>query len=323
VLALIDDVPPALEILSPMDGASFEEGDDIVFEANVDDVDGQLEDQMVLWSYSRDGGVPVTFQTSADMPTVSRDYLCDGLYEVSVRASEIGGAFTTASATFTVTQANVPPSACAPSIDIVDPADESVYPVGAEVTLRSVFDDDDPGTDEPIFPIVWREGTVEDAPIIGMGPETTYRVTTGRDSIRVRYGTASDVVVIEGVVTENTPPVASASSPSGTEFDCRFVGESGCDGQPVIGDRLRIAVVGNGQDEEDGALPSTALRWEWRAVGASTWEDEGTGWIVDVELPVFGGTRQYEIRLTATDLDPVVPLSDTDSILITIIGPAL
>lgn len=323
VLALIEDVPPALEIVSPIDGASFEEGDDVIFEAVVDDLDGQLEDQMVLWSYSRDGGVPVTFQTSAEMPTMTRGDLCDGEYAVSVRASELGGAFTTASASFSVTQPSAPPAACAPRIDIVDPVDESVFPVAAEINLRSVFEDDDPDTNEPIFPIIWREGLLEDAPIIGMGAETTYRVTTGRDTIRVRYGTASDVIVVEGVVTENTPPVASASSPSGTTFDCRFVGQSGCDGQPVVNGRVRIAVVGNGEDEEDGVLPATALRWEWREVGGSTWQDEGTGWIVDVRLPINGGTHQYEVRLMATDLDPVVPLSDSDSIVITIIGPAL
>ena len=97
--------PPTLDLRRPKDGATFDEGENVVFEVEANDPDGEslsvswLEDGQTLGSGS-------SFATSALEP---------GRHTITARVVDPHGSFTEANVTFKVEEASGLPGACGPA----------------------------------------------------------------------------------------------------------------------------------------------------------------------------------------------------------------
>ncbi len=284
---------PALEILSPASGSVFTEDDDVEFLA----VGTGLGDQdpgttLVTWTYERHDGVPFTF--SSDNGEAVTHRFCDGTYTVvaeliSATTQEAAGD----SVTFTVSNSNPPPPECAPSIDILAPNEDDTFPLGQSVSFEAVIDDDHPETDEPLHPIIWRDGGPSGL-IIAQNTLafSTSKFSEGVHEIYVEYGTADDAVTIEILDTSNTEPTATIASPAdGAQF--RW---------DEIGDPAQIQFTGSGTDAEDGTLTGSSLTWSYLPEGSAMWQNGGNGTSFTLFV-VFDSDNftTYKVRLRATD----------------------
>lgn len=298
---------PAIAIVSPLQGAVFDENDFIDFRAIASGFTDSDPDLVTIrWSYERNGGIPTTFGTSESGKTIS-ERLCDGSYRVTATALDAaaGGGSASASATFVVSDlgsSGNPPSACRPTITILEPSDGQTFAVGQTIALRAAITDDDPATDDPLYPVVWRDGGPSGS-IIGMGLESSTKLGEGAHQLHVSYGVASDTVDI--TIGTGNPPTATITFP-GDDLFIPWTDVPGCS------DTLTLS--GFGGDSEDGALSGEALTWRYRVNGGSQFL-LGTGSPIDLGI-VCGNT--YEVTLTAEDSSG---LQANDTVIITVGAP--
>ncbi|MFO7546450.1 MAG: M12 family metallopeptidase [Trueperaceae bacterium] len=294
-------VPPA----GPLD-----ERDLVSFVADVvDDRDLDLDAYSITWSYLRWDGVPFVFASTERNQPATWSF-CDGAYDVTARAtSSATGRTAEATTPITVFDAFPRPAACALSIEIVEPDDGAVFVVDQPVTLRAEIGDDHPETDEPVAPVVWRDGG-PDGPILRGAPSvltwTSDKWDVGVHTVHVAYGDAEDVVTFEVVDSTNQPPssVTIVAPEDDATFSCANPAspappQIGCDASAMI-----IPALGGGQDPEDGTLSGAALAWSYRVVGSGgSYVQIATGILADLRIPYSAiGTRaDVEIRLVATD----------------------
>ncbi|WP_162139849.1 PKD domain-containing protein [Limisalsivibrio acetivorans] len=135
--------PFVVEILNPSDGGSFQTGESVYFNADIQPVEGESLSS-VQWSFG-DGG------SSTDNPT-SHTYSAAGTYSVLVEAYDTAGNYGYDYTTLTVEQGQTPPS-----VEILSPADGSVFTItgtGIPVT----FDGSATDSDGTVSSINWSFG---------------------------------------------------------------------------------------------------------------------------------------------------------------------
>lgn len=306
--------PTPYVLIDAPSGGGFDESDDVPFSARVvDDIGVDLGDYAVQWSYEMWNGVPFFFGTTAPGEEVTHSF-CDGTYTVDAVATGPGGRTASASVNVTIANADPRPAACAWSIDIVEPAEGATFALGDTIDFRAEIDDDHPETDDPLAPVIWRDGGPSGT-IIQQPDALDFSrgsFAEGSHVIHVAYGDVSDQVTIEIIDTPNTAPTATITSPSDGES---LFWDDYDDGVSL----LDIPVTGTGTDAEDGALSGASLVWAWREVGSGSWNvDDETGISATLTFPIVTGNVSYEIRLVATDGGG---LSDADIVTVTVIGP--
>lgn len=305
---------PAVDILSPTANATYEEGDLVEFLAVASGFEGANPTAtLISWSYPRYDGVPFTFG-SENGETISIGSFCDGTYTVTATALDASSSQTAnEKVTFKVVNTDPPPAQCAPEIDIISPADGATFAFGSAIDFEAMIDDDHPETDEPLHPVIWRDGgpngTIIQQPDILEFSRSKFGV--GTHDIHVEYGSAADQISIEIVDTSNAPPEAAITSPADgstylwTEFDNP--------GAP------KIDFTGTGSDAEDGVLAGVDLNWSYRPDGATEWLAAGTGTAITIPFSYYqAGYNTYLIRLQATDSEG---LSQIDEVEIRIQSP--
>lgn len=307
---------PYLVIEEPPE-ETFDEQEEITFRARViDGVDVDLSDYSVTWSYDQWNGVPFNFGSEPGEETTHT--FCDGTYEVRAEAvlggRGSGNTKVTESTTVRVSDTDPPPPACAPSIDIVEPNDGDVFASGNPIRFRAEIDDDHPETDDPIHPVIWREGgpegtIIEHSDILSF---TRSKFPDGEREVYVEYGTANDSVSFEVLATTNTPPEASIAQPS--DGDTFFWSQ-----QDTSQNHVKVDVSGSGTDDEDGALSGSSLTWSYRYTGGGDWTEALTGSSGTIEFPLgqVSPDAEVELRLTATDSEG---LSHSEIITIHVYG---
>lgn len=303
---------PRITVIQPQEGDSFDENDDVTFLAEATGFGS--DDVSITWRFERYDGVPFTFGSTEPGEAITWDF-CDGSYDVTAEALE-GAIPTGVSATVRVVVNDLgssnPPPECAPIISIDAPTDGATFALGAAIDFAATIDDDHPETDEPLYPILWRDGG-PDGLIIARDTLTFSRdkFSEGEHLIHAEYGAASDSVTINVVDTSNTPPTATITSPSdGDTFHWDDYAT------PTY---LEVDFSGTGTDAEDGALTGDSLSWSYREQGAAQWSDSGTGEQVTIRFNyTCDNFNFYDIRLKATDAEG---LFDTDDIEIGVQSP--
>ena len=150
-----------------------------------------------------------------------------------------------------------PPAACRPTITILEPSPGQTFADGQLISLRAVITDDHPETDDPLYPIVWREGGRADTSS-ARGLESSTRLGVGGHQIYVSYGVANTTIGI--LVEAGNPPTATIANPNGDIF-IPWTDVPGCDSL--------FTLTGTGSDPEDGALTGNSLTWRYRQNGSN------------------------------------------------------
>ncbi len=299
------DANPMIDIVSPLQNAVFDENDLISFNAIATGFMGADPNLVnISWSYER-GGVPIVFANSKSGEAFD-ERLCDGSYTVTAEALDATSSqMVSDSVSFVVSDlgsSGNPPLECRPTITILEPSSGQTFAVGQNISLRAAIDDDHPETDDPLYPITWRDGGPSGT-IIGTGLEATAKLSEGAHQIYVSYGVANMTVGI--LVEAGNPPTADITSPSGDIF-IPWTDVPGCDSI--------FTLTGTGSDPEDGALTGNSLTWRYRQNGSNSFF-LGNGTSVDLNIRC-GNT--YEVTLTAEDLGG---LEDNDVVTITVGAP--
>lgn len=302
---------PFVEITEPAGTLQVNEGVAVTFVAQAvlaPDVD--TTDLYFSWSHDR-GAVPFFFGPTEAGESVEQAF-CDGLIDVTVEAWLPG----TGMVGSDVVRVNVsdlgssnPPALCPVSVSIDEPLEGGVYVEGAIIDLAAVIADDHPETEDPLYPVTWRQGGAN-GPILGTGLQATTKLGAGEQTIFVSYGSASDSVTID-VVETGTPPTATIASPADGSHHNWF----DLDGMNT---HLDIDFSGSGSDAQDGPLTGTDLVWETRLAGSGAYVQRGTGTSPTLRFPMAAGNVGYDVRLTATDSDG---MTDTVTIQISILWP--
>lgn len=291
--------PPYL-VIDELDGSPFDENDTIAFSATVvDDIDVDLSDYVIRWSYEQWNGVPFFFGSTAAGVEATRAF-CDGVYTVDAEASNsVTGGTATGSVTFTVANADPKPARCGWSIDIVEPIDGQVFTTADTVRLRAVIDDDHPETDAPLAPVIWRDGgptglIIQQPDILDF---TRSKWGVGQHDIHVDYGgEVADQISFEIIETTNTSPTVTIDSPTDGQF-VNYLDYT------VVGTSMLLPVSGGAVDTEDGPLSGSSLTWTWRVEGATDWRTGSQGADATITLPFssISPSANIEIRLAAED----------------------
>ena len=133
---------PAVSITSPMDGAAFELGQEIILAANASDIDGNLDRinfKINNVYYVGDAAAP--YETTFT-PTET------GTYKLAARAIDADNAQTEVYVTITVKEPN-----SAPTVSITSPMDGAEFELGQEITLAANASDVDGNLDRVNFKI--------------------------------------------------------------------------------------------------------------------------------------------------------------------------
>jgi len=306
-----------LTILSPGEGSSFQEGDDINFIAVASDPpDNPGGDLRIVWTYLRYDGVPVTIDQTGNGETATFSGLCDGTYDVTAEALDPNtGVYASDSVTIEVMDLGGydtpdPPDHCRPTIEIIEPRNE--YPETmrlpgnlSEVTLQAKITDDHPETETPLYPIVWRNTYSRDN--VGTGLSTSFEVEPDRNyNITVSYGEAWDRIKFIVRSTLSPPDTTIISPESNTLF------------QDNLSSSVSGVFRGEAEDNEDGAISGNQLFWSWTEEGKDDWHTAGTGEEVTISFRAYCDEVQYRVRLKAVDSDGD---EGYDEILIRVRGP--
>lgn len=129
-----ENEPPSATILSPGDGATFPEGEEITFEGSgTDPEDGTLAGTSLEWASDLDGAIGTGSSFSA--------VLSVGTHTVTLAATDSDGATSTASVSVTVEPVNEPPSAT-----ILSPSDGAEFVDGEAIAFEGSGTDPEDGT---------------------------------------------------------------------------------------------------------------------------------------------------------------------------------
>jgi hypothetical protein len=254
--------PPIATILSPQDGAVFQQGEQITFAGSGSDPeDGPLSGGSLVWSSSRDGQLGTG-------TSLSRSNLSAGAHQITLNARDSRNASQSASVTILV---NAPPS-----VSISSPAPGSVFASLQAITFAGAASDPEDGALSGTS-LVWRSSIDGQ---IGTGPGFVRTLSSGTHSITLTATDsrgASTVTQVSITVAGNQPPAVQITSPApGSTFPPSTV----------------INFSGNATDPEDGMLTGAALVWTSSIHGQL---GTGTGFLATL------GLGQHVITLEATD----------------------
>jgi hypothetical protein len=202
--------PDLVEIIAPVDGTTYEEGDSFVVEANATDSDGNIEK---IEFYINDSKVSEDFTSPYTHDVVNA---AGGVYELKAVAYDDDGAATASEiVTVNVNQA--------PTVTITNPINNQAFLLDSIVVVTAQAQDFDGSIDRVEF---FRDGVLEDtdiaAPfdfewdssIAGAGTYEFYAVAYDDDGLKGR----SQTIAIT-VDTNQGPTVAITAPANGSTFE--------------------------------------------------------------------------------------------------------
>ncbi|MHC4837355.1 MAG: S8 family peptidase [Planctomycetota bacterium] len=288
--AMGGDAPLFLDLVSPVDGSSFEAGRiSVPFRAiATDDEDGTPV--FIQWRSDRDG-ILATNRTSFGTPRLSR-----GRHVVTVRACDSAGWCLEDSATVDITDA-------APEVSILAPGDGARFNIDDEINLsgRSIdftfasftlpeanvtwYVDDDPA------PIGVGHAVAVSARDLGLGAHTIRLV--GSDGALEDEATVD--IIIEEPVGDAPPTRVRILTPA--LDDIIYTDSSDARGPYAV-----VELTAEAFDVEDGGLSGAALQWTTRMNGGAV-ENLGSGsrLFARLYMPDIATDGVHAITLTATD----------------------
>lgn len=271
---------PTVSILSPLDGATFDQGEDVPF-AGVASGGGGPETFRVTWLSDRDGVL------SDDAPAVDgsmsfvRDDLSPGAHVVTVTVADGDDQIASDSVGLTVTAVDQPPGT--PGVEVF-PADPRT-----DDDLSCVAFASDPEGGAVVYEYSWKVDGVDS----GFGLAVLDAAQTTRDQVwtceaRAGDGTQWSAVGAASVTVDNTPPsfasvVLQPLSPLGSDvLTCDAGGWDDADGDPQGG---RYQWMVNGVEVAFDPSPSLIAPAFARgdAVTCFAWPDDGTDLGVPIE----------------------------------------
>jgi hypothetical protein len=295
-------IEPGVRIVEPAAGTTIDETERVTLRA--EGVQGVLpDDARLLWGYVRGDGSEFTIGNALVGETIETPLLCDGTYPITVEVLQGPGAFLDATDTveLTVVDSEPPRPACEPTVTIVTPDDGASFPSGESIAFEAAIQDADDSTDDPVYPIVWRE----DGPGSPKLAENTLAFDTsglapGEYDIWVSYGSAEDTITIEVLDTDRASPrvvIAQPADGASLIYDDFSYGSNYAD----------VPASGLGLDPNpDGfpqALPESAHEWSFRRKDPidGPWNQGPTGTEVTLRLFFDGPSDIWEIRLEVRD----------------------
>lgn len=210
--------PPEASVLLPTDGARFvQKHDTVVFRGKVGDQDQAEEDLDVLWLSDRDGTLAPA-PPDADgvsLLELPAEALSTGDHTVTLTVTDDRGL----SASDTVLLTVVPPDE-APSVSILEPADDAVFDAGEALTLVGQASD---ARDEPeLLRYEWesdRDGLLDDGALSSLGEARfTTPLEEGSYTFIFRVtdteGNAAEAAVTVEALHVNEAPSAAIAAPA-------------------------------------------------------------------------------------------------------------
>ncbi|MBF0224810.1 MAG: SUMF1/EgtB/PvdO family nonheme iron enzyme [Desulfobacterales bacterium] len=276
--------PPVVIITSPVNMASFYEGENITFSANVTDIeDGALSGTSLIWSSDINGqiGFGNSFAISS---------LWVGSHKVTLTARDSSGLQSSASITIIINQKGN----TVPIVKITSPADNSSFVEGSSIAFAGSATDAEDGTLTGNS-LVWdstingRLGTGNNLSLnnLSVGTHTIY--LTAYDSLGAQQSYSIKVTITQ---KSNSAPSVTINSPSNNSSFTQ--GTS-------------ISFSGSATDPEDGTLSGSSLVWTSSRDGQL-----GTGTSFSKSSLTVG---THTVTLTATDSSGA---SNSSSITVTI-----
>ena len=260
--------PPSVQVLSPMNGATFVFGTATSLSGTATDPeDGALTGASLAWTSSRDGALGTGAMVSAT--------LTQGVHVLTLTATDSAAATASASVTVSVNAANNQP----PVVSITAPANNATFFQGSSITFTGTATDPEDGA---LTGAALEWSSDRDGPL-GTGASITNTTLSagahvitlvGRDS-GGNTGTATRTVQ---VLPMNAAPTVAITAPADNT-------------QVVAG--TNVVFTATATDPEDGALTGAAVRWS-SSLGGSL----GNGLSVSSASLVDG---VHTITVTATD----------------------
>ena len=288
------DVPPFIEIRSPLDGASFSQGGTSVgFSAFAEDFEDGTP--TVSWSSSRDGVI-------GSGTSFSRRDLSVGTHTVTATATDSRGQMASDSVTFQIT-------ATAPIVAIIFPAGATMVCSGESITLTgtSFFAGQTPIGPLPDAQVSWSSSL---SGVLGTGHMLPVSLGDGIHLITFTGSppgglAASALTTVTVETCSDTPPVVAITTPAadtGTSNPA-FVFDGFDAGRGQF--YKDVFLAGSATDAEDGPLSGADLVWTTSRTDLQP-AALGTGTSLTVRLystDPCGSTHLITLRATDSDFN--------------------
>lgn len=284
--ALGGNTPPNLDVQTPVEGATYSLGSELISFSAVATDDEDIT-PTVTWTSHRDGLVGTG-------TLVQRNDLSVGIHIMTATATDSRGFEDFEHFTFEVIDDP-------PFVEITNPPHESEFFQGQTIYLTATTRDTNlvPPAPLPDADVRWSRDDVQFA----TGHNVTIPGGTLPLGIHTIYVDAyeGELTSWDGVtitINEDPPDLPPDVVITSPENGATFLVNASDGG----GDYRNVTVVGSANDPEDGALSGDSLQWHYRPAGAGIYQPVGTGASRNIKLyatDCFG--TDYDIRLTAID----------------------
>ena len=292
VMAILDELPPWIEIVTPPDGSSFLGGHPVYFAAEAADLeDGTPE---ILWLSSLNS----VLGSGLDVEVSHLDY---GVHTITATAFDLGGNMVTTEIEVTITNE-------VPAVEIIAPVNGASFFVNEAVDLRGSSTDLNAYPDYELTDaqVTW-ESSLDGA--LGSGHELTTTLSLGTHQLCFRGlddgGAVGEDCISIQVDPEpvDAPPSVSILTPAqdvvinGPDWlDWQYDGVDYNAGMPY----KDVSFVGSAIDPEDGALSGGSMVWTTDRTDLQA-AQIGTGTSGAFRLYGATATETHVVTLTATD----------------------
>lgn len=311
----VETSDPIVEIIDPLDGTTFNQGDDFEIEATATDVDGTIQEV----SFYLNGNL---FATETQPPYESGlQNVQPGAYELSAIAIDNDGLRDTAAIAFEVLGSGTGGDPFAPMVEIVSPLDGSDANVGDAILVEATASDLNGTIAEVAFYLngaLWL--TEQDAPYTGQisnaqaGTYQLMAIAYDNDGFR----DTSEISFSVGASNNQLPFVAVATPLSGSVFQPDAPIEIEVEAFDLDGTITEVEILVDGLVIQTDSLAPYEAMWQTNDVGeylVAARAYDNSGQVVTAEASVItvqpGAAYVFGLALDATIDEGQVILSWT------------